>query len=78
MLLLQYLLPREIQAPWRWRAKLRDLPVAYCILLLVCQALCSLHKFHSLDKSNFPLTYRGVFLSEKGVQMADSAHSSLR
>lgn len=78
MLLLQCLLPREIQALWRWIAKLCNLPVAHCILLLVYQVLCSLLNFHSLYKSNFPLTYIGVCLSEKGVQMPDSAHSWLR
>lgn len=78
MLLLQCLLLREIQALWRWIAKLCNLPVAYCILLLVYQVLCSLLNFHSLYKSNFPLTYIGVCLSEKEVQMVDSAHLWLR
>lgn len=69
---------RGIWAWWRWRAKQCNLPVASCILLLVYLLLCSLLNFHSLYKSNFPLTYIGVCLSEKGVQMPDSAHWWLR
>lgn len=78
MLLQPCPLLKGMWAHWRWRAKQCNLPVASCILLLVYQLLCSLLNFHSLYKSNFPLTYIGVCLSEKGVQMPDSAHLWLR
>lgn len=74
MLLLPSPLLRGIRAWWRWRGKQCNLPVASCILLLVYQLLYSLLNFHSLYKSNFSLTYIGVSLSKKGVQVPDSAH----